>query len=114
MVMAYPALIYTISYLSTVKILSCENVSSPPSIKEALATCNCQPEPNALEAEPTSTSGIDPEATKPMLTGKKASASPSHRNSRLPVEESASMVSMVQTKALRSARQSASPVTDGR
>ena len=49
-----------------------------------------------------------------MFTGKKASASPSHLNSRLPVGESLSMVLIVQRKALRSARQSASPVTDGR
>ena len=62
----------------------------------------------------TSTSASDPAATKPTCTGKKASASPSHLNSKLPEELSASTVSIVQMNAFRSARQSASPVTDGR
>lgn len=62
----------------------------------------------------TSTSTSDPAAANPTDTGKKASASPSHLNSRLPEELSLSTVSIVQMKAFRSARQSASPVTDGK
>jgi hypothetical protein len=62
---------------------------------------------------PTSTSASEPAATNPTFTGKKASASPSHLNSRDPVGFSESIVSIDQIKAFRSARQSASPVTDG-
>jgi hypothetical protein len=62
----------------------------------------------------TSTSASEPAATKPTFTGKKASASPSHLNSSEPVGFSESMVSIVQMNAFRSARQSPSPVTDGR
>jgi hypothetical protein len=67
-----------------------------------------------IEPSLTSTSAREPAATKPTLTGKKASASPSHLNSRDPVGFSESIVSIVQTNAFRSARQSPSPVTDGR
>jgi len=62
----------------------------------------------------TSTSASDPAATKPTFTGKKASASPSHLNSSEPVGFSESMVSIVQMNAFRSARQSPSPVTEGK
>jgi len=62
----------------------------------------------------TSTSASEPAATKPTFTGKKASASPSHLNSNEPVGFSESMVSISQINAFRSARQSPSPVTDGR
>jgi len=79
--------------------------------------CDLRVSPHASEQatrQLTSTSTSDPAAAKPTETGKKASASPSHLNSRLPDELSLSTVSIVQMKAFRSARQSASPVTDGR
>jgi hypothetical protein len=67
----------------------------------------------ALALALTSTPPNEPAATNPTLTGKNASASPSHLNSRLPDGASASTVSIVHTNALRSARQSPSPVTEG-
>lgn len=91
---------YTISYRSTVKIFSIENsASSPPATKFALAT---------------STFANDPAATKPTLTGKKASASPSHLNSSEPVGSSDEIEGIVHWNEDDEADQSASGVeTDG-
>lgn len=74
----------TISYLSTLNTLSTENASSCPLAR-----------PSTLA---TSTLANEPAATKPTLTGKNASASPSHLNSSEPVGASDEMLSIVHVK----------------
>ena len=92
----------TISYRSTLNTLSTE-YSSPP--------CVC-----VFSTLPTSTLASEPAATKPTLTGKKASASPSHLNSSEPLGASAEMEGMVHVNEVAVEVQSASSpeVREGR